>query len=53
MKEDKVGKAAYNPRVKELLGKPDLKKVEGIIESKRETRGKSIDFRALAGLKKK
>jgi hypothetical protein len=52
VKEDKVCKTTYNPRVKESLGKPDLKKVEEIIESKRETRGKSIHFRALAGVKK-
>jgi hypothetical protein len=45
IKEDKIGKAAYNPVVKDLLGsRPTLEKVEEMIAEPMKSRGKQIDF---------
>ena len=45
IKEDKIGKAAYNPVVKDLLGsRPTLERVETMIDEPMKRRGKQIDF---------
>jgi hypothetical protein len=46
IKADKVGKAAYNPVVKDLMGsRPTLEQVEAMIdEPTMKKRGKQIDF---------
>ena len=44
-KKDKVGKAAYNPVVKDLMGsRPTLEQAEKMINESRQSRGKQIDF---------
>ena len=44
-KADKIGKAAYNPVVKDLMGsRPTLEKVEEMINEPRKPRGKQIDL---------
>jgi GR25 family glycosyltransferase involved in LPS biosynthesis len=50
--KDKVGKAAYSPVVKDLMGsRPTTEQVETIIDTKaNETRRKHIDFAALANM---
>jgi hypothetical protein len=52
VKQDKVGKAAYSPVVKDLMGsRPTTEQVETIIDTKaNETRRKQIDFAALANM---
>ena len=43
--KDKVGKAAYSPVVKDLLGsRPTLEQVEKMISEPMKQRGKQIDF---------
>jgi hypothetical protein len=43
--KDKVGKAAYNPVVKDLLGsRPTVEQVEKMIAEPMKSRGKQIDF---------
>ena len=43
--KSKVGKAAYNPVVKDLLGsRPTLEQTEKMISESRKSRGKQIDF---------
>jgi hypothetical protein len=43
--KDKVGKAAYNPVVKDLIGsRPTLEQTEKMITESRKSRGKEIDF---------
>ena len=50
IKADKIGKAAYNPAVKDLMGsRPTLEKVEEMINEPRKPRGKQIDFVKLSG----
>ncbi len=45
IKADKIGKAAYNPVLKDLMGsRPTLEQVETIIDEPRKQRGKTIDF---------
>ena len=45
IKEDKIGKAAYNPVVKDLIGsRPTLEQTEKMITESRKSRGKEIDF---------
>ena len=45
IKADKIGKAAYNPVVKDLMGsRPTLEQVESMINEPRKPRGKQIDF---------
>ena len=52
-KKDKIGKTAYDPGIKDLMGaRPTLKQVETMITEPRKSRGKQIDFRQLAGLSK-
>ncbi len=49
IKEDKIGKATYNPVVKELVGsRPTLEKVEEMINEPMKRRGKQIDFANLS-----
>jgi hypothetical protein len=44
-KKDKVGKAAYSPVVKDLIGsRPTLEQTEKMINEPRKQRGKEIDF---------
>jgi hypothetical protein len=52
VKQDKVGKAAYSPVVKDLMGSsPTTEQVETIRDTKaNETRRKQIDFAALANM---
>ena len=48
--KDKVGKAAYDPIVKDLIGnRPTLEQVEKMITDPRKSRGKQIDFVKLSG----
>jgi hypothetical protein len=50
IKADKIGKAAYNPVVKDLMdSRPTLEKVEEMINEPRKPRGKQIDFVKLSG----
>ena len=43
--KDKVGKAAYSPVVKDLIGsRPTLEQTEKMITESRKSRGKEIDF---------
>ena len=43
--KDKVGKAAFNPVVKDLIGsRPTLEQAEKMIAEPRKSRGKQIDF---------
>ena len=50
-KADKIGKAAYNPVVKDLMGsRPTLEKVETMIDEPMKRRGKQIDFVKLSGV---
>ena len=52
-KANKVGKALYEPGLKDLVGRQmTANEVEKLIDEKRSTRGKAINFRELAGLKK-
>ncbi len=52
-KVNKVGKAQYDPGLKDLVGRRmTFNEVEKMIDEKRSTRGKAINFRELAGLKK-
>ena len=52
-KRKKVGKAQYDPGLKDLVGRRmTSNEVEKMIDEKRSTRGKAINFRELAGLKK-
>ena len=52
-KANKVGKAQYDPGLKDLVGRRmTSNEVEKMIDEKRSTRGKAINFRELAGLKK-
>ena len=45
IKADKVGKAAFNPVVKDLIGsRPTLEQVEKMISEPMKQRGKQIDF---------
>ncbi len=45
IKEDKIGKAAYNPVLKDLMGsRPTLEQVEAMINEPMKQRGKQIDF---------
>ena len=49
--KDKVGKAAYNPVVKDLVGsRPTLEQTEKMISEPRKSRGNKIDYAALAGV---
>ena len=50
-KKDKVGKAAYNPVVKDLMGsRPTLEQVEKMIaEPLKPRESKKIDYAAMAG----
>ena len=49
--KDKVGKAAYNLVVKDLIGsRPTLEQTLKIISEPRKSRGKTIDYAALAGV---
>ena len=48
--KDKVGKAAYSPVVKDLIGsRPTLEQTEKMITEPRKSRGKQIDFVKLSG----
>ena len=51
-KKDKLGKAANNPDVKKLMDKKqiDIQEIQAL-QSRKSTRGKTIDFRKLVGLK--
>ena len=52
-KANKVGKAQYDPGLMDLVGRRiTSNEVEKSIDEKRSTRGKAINFRELAGLKK-
>jgi len=52
-KANKVGKEQYDPGLKDLVGRRmTSNEVEKLIDEKRSTRGKAINFRELAGLKK-
>ena len=53
IKADKIGKAAYNPVVKDLIGShPTLEKVEEMInEPSMKKRGKQIDVLAMLNKK--
>ena len=53
IKADKVGKAAYNPVVKDLMGSsPTLEQVEAMIdEPTMKKRGKQIDFLTMLNTK--
>ncbi len=43
--KDKVGKAVFNPVVKDLIGsRPTLEQAEKMIAEPRKSRGKQIDF---------
>jgi hypothetical protein len=45
IKADKIGKAAFNPVVKDLIGsRPTLEQVEKMISEPMKQRGKQIDF---------
>ena len=46
IKADKIGKAAYNPVLKDLMGgiRPTLEQVETMIDEPRKQRGKKIDY---------
>jgi hypothetical protein len=45
IKADKIGKAAYNPVLKDLMGsRPTLEQVESMIDEPMKQRGKQIDF---------
>jgi hypothetical protein len=45
IKADKIGKAAYNPVLKDLMGtRPTLEQVETMINEPMKQRGKKIDF---------
>ncbi len=45
IKADKIGKAAYNPVVKDLMGsRPTLEKVEEMINEPRKQRGIKKDY---------
>ncbi len=45
IKADKIGKAAYNPVIKDLIGsRPTREQVETMIDEPRKQRGKQIDF---------
>ena len=49
--KDKVGKAAYNPVVKDLIAsRPTLEQTEKSISGPRKSRGKTVDYAALAGV---
>ena len=49
--KDKVGKAAFNPVVKDLIGsRPTLEQTEKMISEPRKSRGKTVDYAALAGV---
>ena len=50
IKADKIGKAAYNPVVKDLMNsRPTLEQTEKMITEPRKSRGKQIDFVKLSG----
>ena len=50
IKADKIGKAAYNPVVKDLMNsRPTLEQTEKMIIEPRKSRGKQIDFVKLSG----
>jgi hypothetical protein len=52
IKEDKIGKAAYNPVVKDLMGsRPTLEQVDTMINEPRKQRGKQIDVLAMLNKK--
>ncbi len=49
-KEHKIGKAAYNPVVKDFMdSRPTLEKVDEMINEPMKRRGKQIDFVQLFG----
>ena len=49
--KDKVGKAAYNPVVKDLIGsRPTLEQTKKTISEPRKSKGKTVDYAALAGV---
>jgi hypothetical protein len=49
IKADKIGKAAFNPVVKDLIGsRPTLEQVEKMISEPMKQRGKQIDFLKLS-----
>ena len=49
--KDKVGKAAYDPIVKDLIGsRPTLEQVEKMITEPRKSRGIKKDYAALASI---
>ena len=50
IKADKIGKAAYNPVLKDLMNsRPTLEQTEKMITEPRKSRGKQIDFVKLSG----
>ncbi len=50
--EDKVGKAAFSPVVKDLIGsRPTLEQTEKMITESRKSRVKEIDFIKLTATK--
>ena len=52
IKADKIGKAAYNPVLKDLMGiRPTLEQVETMINEPRKQRGKQIDVLAMLNKK--
>jgi hypothetical protein len=52
IKADKIGKAAYNPVLKDLMGtRPTLEQVESMINEPMKQRGKKIDVLAMLNKK--